>query len=155
MIHPKNHARDIETLSIWAATKKRRPSEPLAKSTEADVCIIGAGIAGMTAAYLLAREGKSVIVLEKSALDSGETLRTSAHLSSVLDAGYKAIAQMHGQDGARKAAESHTAAISEIETIVEREGIDCEFKRVDGYLFIAKGDPQERLKEEFDAAIKA
>src|SRR5207302_791573 len=126
MTHHKNHDRDTENIenhSIWTATKKRLPSESLAKSTEADVCIVGAGIAGMTAAYLLAREGKSVIVLEKSALDSAETLRTSAHLSNVLDARYKSIAQMHGEDGARKAAESHTAAISEIQAIAEREGI--------------------------------
>src|SRR2546423_1473733 len=155
MTHHIHNNRDVENHSIWTATETRKPTGALSKSTEADVCIVGAGIAGMTAAYLLAREGKSVIVLEKSALDSGETLRTSAHLSNVLDAGYKVIAQMHGQDGARKAAESHTAAISEIETIVEREGIDCEFKQVDGYLFSAKGDSQDRLKEEFDAATKA
>ena len=100
--------------SVWENTAKRSPAAPLEESAEADVCIVGAGIAGMSAAYLLAREGKSVIVLEKTNLDFGETPRTSAHLSTVLDAKYKTIAQMHGEEGARMAAESHAAAISEI-----------------------------------------
>ena len=141
--------------SVWVSTAKRNPTAPLEKSAEADVCIVGAGIAGMSVAYQLAREGKSVIVLEKSALDFGETPRTSAHLSNVLDAKYKTIAQMHGEDGARKAAESHSAAISEIEAIAEREGIDCEFKRTSGYLFLAKGDSQSTLKDEFDVSRNA
>src|ERR1700747_1117680 len=141
--------------SVWISTAKRTPTAPLEKSAEADVCIVGSGIAGMSAAYQLAREGKSVIVLEKSALDFGETPRTSAHLSNVLDAKYKTIAQMHGEDGARKAAESHAAAISEIEATAEREGIDCEFKRASGYLFLAKGDSQSTLQDEFDASRKA
>jgi glycine/D-amino acid oxidase-like deaminating enzyme/nitrite reductase/ring-hydroxylating ferredoxin subunit len=141
--------------SVWVDTAKRTPTPPLEQSAEADVCIVGAGIAGMSAAYLLAREGKSVIVLEKSALNSGETPRTSAHLSTVLDTKYKTIAQMHGEDGARKAAESHAAAISEIEAITAREGIDCEFKRTDGYLFLAKDDFQATRKEEFDASRSA
>ena len=72
--------------SVWVNTAKRNPTAPLEKSAEADVCVVGAGIAGMSAAYQLAREGKSVIVLEKSAFDFGETPRTLAHLSSVLDA---------------------------------------------------------------------
>src|SRR5262245_18669135 len=141
--------------SVWITTAKRTPTAPLEKSAETDVCIVGAGIAGMSAAYQLARKGKSVIVLEKSALDSGETPRTSAHLSNVPDAKYKTIAQMHGEDGARKAAESHVAAISEIEAIAAREGIDCEFKRTSGYLFLAKGDSQTTLKEEFHASRNA
>jgi glycine/D-amino acid oxidase-like deaminating enzyme/nitrite reductase/ring-hydroxylating ferredoxin subunit len=141
--------------SVWINTVKRNPAAPLEKSAEADVCIVGAGMAGMSAAYELAREGKSVIVLEKSALDFGETPRTSAHLSNVLDAKYKTIAQMHGEDGARKAAESHSAAISEIEAIAAREGIDCEFKRTSGYLFLAEGDSESTLKDEFDASRNA
>jgi len=57
--------------------------------------------------------------------------------------------------GARTAAESHVAAISEIEAIVEREGIDCEFKRTSGYLFLAKSQSKTTLQDEFDAARNA
>src|ERR1041385_6262109 len=108
--------------SLWTRTAKRNRTAPLEGSTDADICIIGAGIAGMSAAYQLTCEGKSVVVLDKGALDSGETPYTSAHLSSVLDSRYAQIARMHGEDGAKKAAESHRSAISEIEAIALREG---------------------------------
>jgi glycine/D-amino acid oxidase-like deaminating enzyme len=151
MSHRTTADKNVENRSIWTATAKRDPMPPLGQSAETDVCVVGAGIAGLTAAYLLVREGKSVIVLDKGALDSGETPRTSAHLSNVLDSRYKTIARMHGDDGARKAAESHTAAICEIESIAEHEHIDCEFRRVDGYLFLARGDSKSSLEEEFAA----
>jgi ribulose 1,5-bisphosphate synthetase/thiazole synthase len=61
-----------EGVSLWSATS-REPSMPaLDKSIDADVCVIGAGIAGMTTAFLLAREGKSVVILDKSQIGSGK-----------------------------------------------------------------------------------
>ena len=51
------------TTSIWASVEI--PSRPaLGKNITTDVCVVGAGIAGLTTAYLLAREGKSVAVLD-------------------------------------------------------------------------------------------
>src|ERR1039457_4211891 len=80
-----------EGVSLWSATSKEPSIPALDKNISADVCIIGAGIAGMTTAYLLAREGKSVVVLDKGQIGSGETAYTSAHLSNVIDAGYREI----------------------------------------------------------------
>jgi 2-polyprenyl-6-methoxyphenol hydroxylase-like FAD-dependent oxidoreductase len=65
MSHRSIRDSNAENRSIWTATARRSPTAPLDHSAEADVCVVGAGIAGMTAAYLLAREGKSVIVMEK------------------------------------------------------------------------------------------
>src|SRR5207248_2503596 len=61
----------------------------------------------------------------------------------------------HGERGARLAAESHTAAIATIQRIVEEEKIDCDFKRLDGYLFLDPGDSSKVLEEEFEAARSA
>ena len=69
-----------EGISLWSATSKEPSIPPLDKNIDAAVCIVGAGIAGMTTAYLLAREGKSVVILDKSQIGSGETAYTSAHL---------------------------------------------------------------------------
>jgi hypothetical protein len=80
-----------EGVSIWSATTERSAAPSLDKNIDADVCIVGAGIAGMTTAYLLAREGKSVVILDKGQIGSGETAHTSAHLSNVIDAGYREI----------------------------------------------------------------
>ena len=128
---------------------------PLKENAACDVCVIGAGIAGLTIAYFLAREGKSVIVLEKNGVGRGETGLTSAHLSNVVDAGYREIERYHGEKGAKLAADSHTAAIRTIETIVNEENIDCDFERVDGYLFLGPKDSPQVLQDELDAARRA
>src|ERR1035438_9301858 len=97
-----------EGVSLWNATSKERAIPALDKNISADVCVVGAGIAGMTTAYLLAREGKSVVILDKSEIGSGETAYTTAHLSNVIDAGYREIEALHGVKSAQLVAQSHT-----------------------------------------------
>ena len=77
--------------------------------------IVGAGMAGLTTAYLLTKAGKSVIVLDDGPIVSGETERTTAHLATVLDDRFCELERLHGEPGARLAAESHAAAIDTIE----------------------------------------
>lgn len=127
----------------------------LAERTSADVCVVGAGIAGMTTAYLLASEGKSVVVLDDGPIGGGMTGRTTAHLVTALDDRYFELERLHGEDGARLAAESHSAAINAIEAIVEQEGIECEFERLDGYLFVPPRESQKVLDDELEAVHKA
>ena len=74
---------------------------PISKSERADVCVIGAGIAGLTTAYLLAKSGKSVIVFDDGAIGGGETCRTTAQLTIALDHRYFKLEHLHGLDGAR------------------------------------------------------
>jgi len=121
----------------------------------AEVCVVGAGIAGLSAAYMLAREGRSVMVLDDGAIGSGETGRSTAHLSNALDDRYHELERLHGREGARLAAASHTAAIDAIESIVEAEQIDCDFERLDGYLFSPPGTNRQELEEERPAALRA
>jgi glycine/D-amino acid oxidase-like deaminating enzyme/nitrite reductase/ring-hydroxylating ferredoxin subunit len=143
------------TVSVWMETAAA-PSRPaLATDMTADVCIVGAGIAGLTTAYLLANEGRSVVVVDDGPIGGGETSRTTAHLVNALDDRYFEIEGMHGEKGARLAAESHTAAIDRIEAIVDREEIDCEFERLDGYLFVPPGESTEVLDKELDATHRA
>ena len=144
-----------QTKSIWMVTAEVPERNPLAKDMHADVCIVGAGIAGMTTAYLLAREGKSVIVLDDGRIGGGMTERTTAHLFNAVDDRYFEIERMHGEKGARLTAQSHTAAIDRIEAIVAEEKIDCEFERLDGYLFAPQGDSKEVLERELKAVHRA
>jgi glycine/D-amino acid oxidase-like deaminating enzyme/nitrite reductase/ring-hydroxylating ferredoxin subunit len=116
---------------------------------------VGAGVAGMTVAYLLAREGQSVVLIDKNQVGSGETSRTSAHLSNEIDASYRGIEHLHGEKGARLVAQSHSAAIDQIESIVKEEGIDCGFERLDGYLFLGQKDSEPSLHKEFEVALRA
>lgn len=141
--------------SIWMATADIAAPAPLAKNKHADVCIVGAGITGITTAYMLARAGKSVIVLDDGPVAAGETCRTTAHLVNALDDRYCEVERVHGARGARLAAESHTAAIDKIEEIVNKEHIDCDFERLDGYLFVPPDEPIEPLHDELAAAHRA
>lgn len=137
------------------ATATRPEFAPLTSDARVDVCVVGAGIAGLTTAYHLVRAGKSVLVLEDGEISSGETERTTAHLVSALDDRYFELERLHGEKGARLAAESHSAAIDRIERIASDERIDCDFERVDGYLFNVPGQPDDLLDRELAATLRA
>lgn len=145
------------SFSVWMHKKVPVPHAALPAESTADVCVIGAGIAGVSTAYLLSREGSRVVVLDDGPLGGGETGRTTAHLASAQDDRFTRLVRYHGTEGARLAAQSHAAAIDTIESICRRESIACELQRVDGYLFNppAGGESVEFLKQELEAAHKA
>ena len=120
-----------------------------------DVIIVGGGIAGMTTAYLVSKSGKKVVVIEDGYIGSGETGRTTAHITHALDDRYYDLEQTHGVQGARLAAESHTAAINLIQSVVNEEKIDCDFERLDGFLFLDPSDKKESLDRELQATHRA
>ena len=144
-----------QTTSVWMGTTDVPEFLPLDRDLRANVCVIGAGIAGMTTAYLLARAGRAVVVIDDGPVGGGETSRTTAHLTAALDDRYYAIEKMHGRDGARIAAESHTAAIAQIESIASTEDIHCDFERVDGYLFLGGDSKRKELENELAATQRA
>src|SRR6185295_16918644 len=94
-----------KSLSPWITTPLQR-FDPLTHDHKTDVCIIGAGIAGLSVAYRLVRAGKSVAILEDGAVGSGESSRTTAHLSNAFDNRYYVVQRLHGTDGARLTADS-------------------------------------------------
>ncbi len=145
-----------ESVSVWQAQEKQEPFlTPVRKHTNTDVCVVGAGIAGLTTAYMLAKEGKSVVVVDAWGLASGETCRTTAHLTAVLDDRFHDLESLFGQDGARLAAQSHKSAIDRIEAIVQEERIDCDFERVDGYLVALNSDQKQDFDKEAEATLRA
>ena len=145
------------SVSLWMATAHvdTQPMLKMAEVTDADACIVGAGIAGLSVAYYLLSAGKSVVVLDDGPIGGGETSRTTAHLSNALDEGYVKLERLHGKQGAHLAADSHSAAIDAIERIVQTEKLDCDFVRLPGYLFAAPGDSAEQLDRELAAAHRA
>jgi glycine/D-amino acid oxidase-like deaminating enzyme/nitrite reductase/ring-hydroxylating ferredoxin subunit len=144
-----------ENLSFWERTAPKFYTTALTGHLTADVCVIGAGIAGVTAAYLLAREGRDVVLVDDGPIGGGMTARTTAHLVNALDDRYYELEKILGQEFARLSAESHSAAIDRIETIVADENLDCDFGRVDGYLFLPPGGSVTDLKRELDAVHRA
>lgn len=144
-----------QTTSVWAATTAVPHQPRLQQDLTVDVCIVGAGIAGLTTGFLLSREGHRVAVLDSRHAMAGQSQRTTAHLTNAHDNLYSEVEKIHGVKGTRIAAESHTAAIDCIEKIVQQEQIDCDFERLPGYLFCAPQHSPEILDREFAAAERA
>jgi glycine/D-amino acid oxidase-like deaminating enzyme/nitrite reductase/ring-hydroxylating ferredoxin subunit len=140
--------------SVWMDTQPMPVYSRLMENTETDVCIVGSGIAGLTSAYLLSREGKRVVVLEAREVCSGETSHTTAHLA-VPDNRFYAIEAMLGAESSRLVADSFGQATALVESICAQEDIDCGFTRVKGYLYSRTAEGRQDLEKEYEAALRA
>lgn len=140
--------------SVWMATADAPLFPSLQADVDAAVCVIGAGIAGVTTAYMLAREGRSVVLIDAVNVGAGETGRTTAHFFPP-DNRYFEIERSFGADSARLVADSFHRATDLVESIVRNENIACEFERLDGYLFSLSEAGRADLDRELDAARRA
>jgi glycine/D-amino acid oxidase-like deaminating enzyme len=114
------------------------PSFPrLERNQKVDVVVVGAGIVGLTTAYLLTKAGRSVAVLEREEPVERDTAHTSAHLSMVTDPWLSELVDRFGRDHAQATWDAGLAAIGQIDTIVRDENIACDFDWVPGYLHSA------------------
>src|SRR6266511_2606158 len=141
--------------SFWERTAQKFSTAPLQQDITVDVCVIGAGIAGVTTAYGVARENRSVVVVDDGPVGGGMTGRTTAHLVNAVDDRYLDVEKFLGEECARLTAESHTAAIDCAERIVREHKIDCNFERLDGYLFVPIGGSVKELMKELEAIHRA
>ncbi len=146
---PKPFSRKMD--SYWFSDAEPLKFPVLQGCLSAEVLIIGGGITGILTAYCLSRIGKKVTVVDAGQIGGGETGCTTAHLTWVLDAGYAELERSFNADKARLALESHRSAIDFIEKIVQEEKIDCDFKRVNGYTFLARGENRETFEKELNA----
>jgi glycine/D-amino acid oxidase-like deaminating enzyme len=117
--------------SYWLESEPQFDSPPLSTSITTDAVVIGAGIAGLSTALRLLEEGLQVVVIEDGLVGSGESGRTTAHITPALDDRYYYLANRFGKEKAKLAAESHWAALEWIEKTINKYGINCNFHRVD------------------------
>jgi glycine/D-amino acid oxidase-like deaminating enzyme/nitrite reductase/ring-hydroxylating ferredoxin subunit len=141
--------------SVWFADTSPTSFPTLERDLAVDVAIVGGGITGVTAAFLLARQGQHVALIERDRLGHGESGSTSAHLTQALDMRYRQIMLMHGIDTARLVAEAQRSAIDRIEQIAVELGIDCDFARVPGWLYTETEEDVATIEEELEFAHSA
>src|SRR4051794_35626204 len=84
-----------------------------------DVVVAGAGVAGLTAAHLLARRGARVAVLERSTIGSGTSGGTTAKVSALQGAIYSTLAAKHPPHVGQAYAAANLAGLDELAGIVE------------------------------------
>src|SRR5256714_1578114 len=124
----------MDTTSYWIDSAALPRFPKLDGDLKVDVAIIGGGITGITAAYLLKRAGHSVALIERARCASIDTGHTTAHLTCVTDARLHELVDDFGKDRARAVWEGGMAAIDQIVWNISNEKIDCEFDWVPGYL---------------------
>lgn len=142
-------------ISCWIDPGKPLSYDTLSQNDGAQVVVVGGGIAGLSVAYNLCLANRKVILVEDGFIGSGETGRTTAHLVNALDDRYYNLERIYGEEDAKTIAESHTQAINFIERTVKSENIDCDFARVDGYLFTHPSDEEDSLHKEYEACRRA
>lgn len=141
-----------ETVSVWMRELREMPADPpLIGDMNADVCVVGAGIAGLTTAYLLLKEGKSVVIVDAVGVAAGETGRTTAHLTWVMDDRFSHLESLIRTDETLRVVESHQRAVDMIEAIITQEHIDCDFERIDGFLTASDSEQEKIFGEEVTA----
>ncbi len=141
--------------TTWQKTvHAENPRPTLSGSHEADVVIVGGGITGTTAAYILAKAGKKVIVVDKGILAESVTAYTTAFLTCEIDTDLSDLKKIFDSATARLIWQSGEDAIHAIETIIKEENIDCEFTRCPEYIF-ATSSHQWKLVEEEAVQAKA
>jgi glycine/D-amino acid oxidase-like deaminating enzyme/nitrite reductase/ring-hydroxylating ferredoxin subunit len=126
--------------SLWLFETAESEYASLSKDLKVDAVIVGGGITGITTAYLLKRAGLKVAVLEKGRIANGETGHTSAHLAYVTDARLHQLTRTFGKDAAHAVWDAGLTAIHQIDELVRRHHLDCEFRWVPGYLHASWDD---------------
>jgi glycine/D-amino acid oxidase-like deaminating enzyme/nitrite reductase/ring-hydroxylating ferredoxin subunit len=141
----------------WTAADRPRSFPALDRNLTVDVAIVGGGITGITTAYLLKQAGLSVALLERGRCTQGETAHTTAHLAAVTDRRFTDLTRTLGRDHAQAVWDAGFAAIAEIDDIVRREQIDCDFRWVPAFLHVgldtADAEAEARTLREDAAAI--
>jgi glycine/D-amino acid oxidase-like deaminating enzyme len=120
---------------------------------QVDVVIVGGGITGLTAAYLLKKSGKRVAVLEKNTIASGTTSGTTGKVTAQHGLIYSQLVQKKGEKAAALYGAANQAALEKIASVIKTEKIVCSWHRADNYVFTT--NPKEAIKYENEAKTAA
>lgn len=138
--------------SVWIESiDKINSNGELTDDMSADVCIIGAGISGITTAYYLTKRGYKVVVIEKDEIGHGVTGHTTAKITSQHNLIYHYLSKQYGIKFAKKYFEANEEAIKNIEDILRENNIDCNFERKDNYIYTINDENIEKIEEEAES----
>jgi glycine/D-amino acid oxidase-like deaminating enzyme len=143
------------TTSIWQDTTPATTYSPLEQDTEVDVCVIGGGITGITAAVLLREAGETVAVVEHDRVGSGVTGYTTGKVTSLHGLIYDQVRSRFGPDGAGVYAAANQAGLDLIVRWVAERGIDCDLRRKPAFTYAEDPSDLDDVRKEVDAALEA
>lgn len=142
--------------SVWIDTGPRQRELPrLDGSRAVDVAVIGGGIVGLTTALLAREAGASVVLVEADRVARGVSGYTTAKVTSQHGLKYATLASKHGADAARVYGQANEAALAWIADRVERDAIDCDFRRQPAYAYVGSASQRSKVEDEVRAAVAA
>lgn len=146
----------MDTTPYWFDTAKTTQFPVIEKPITVDALVVGAGITGISTAYLLKKTGLTVALVERTRIATVDTGHTTAHLTHVTDSRLNELVNNFGRDHAQAVWDAGAAAIDQIEQITQAEQIECEFTRVPGYLHApfngGTRDERPKFREDADLA---
>jgi glycine/D-amino acid oxidase-like deaminating enzyme len=140
--------------SLWRDSYTESIYARLSGEVEVDVVIVGAGITGLTTAYLLKQTGLRVAVVDKATVGGGTSGRTTGKVTSQHNVIYQDLYQRLGADQAQAYAAISQAAVEKVGEIVNAEHIDCGWRREDNYVFTDQDNKLETLQQEANVAAE-
>lgn len=141
--------------SLWIETTKDEIKlKTLENDEETEVCVIGAGLFGLTTAYYLTECGMKVTVLEKGEIGEKVSGNTTGKITSQHDLFYAHLIDDYGEEYAKKYLEANEQAIKNIKQIIDKEQIECEFSTQKSYVYTDKQDEVNEIEKEVEAVNK-
>jgi glycine/D-amino acid oxidase-like deaminating enzyme/nitrite reductase/ring-hydroxylating ferredoxin subunit len=145
----------MKDTSLWMDSAPTTGYPPVEPGGHFDVAVLGGGLAGLTTALLLERQGASVAVIEAGRVAAGVTAYTTAKVSSLHGTIYSTVEGKFGSEGARVYGEANEAGKERMAALVEELGIDCDWRRKPAYTYAEDEDGRRKVEEEVEAALRA
>jgi len=146
--------RAVAPRSYWIDSAPAPLAGAPALPPDVDVAVLGAGIAGLTTAYLLANRGRSVAVIEARELAAGTTGHTTAKITAQHGLIYDRLRRRFGADRARWYGDSQLAALDWLAGEVRSTGIACDWEERDSFVYTTAAADMEALRSEAETAAK-
>ena len=141
--------------SLWIKTTKDEINlKSLESDEETEVCVIGAGLFGLTTAYYLTQCGKKVVVLERDGIGKKVSGNTTGKITSQHELFYTHLVEDYEEEYAKKYLKANEQAIRNIQQIIDREKIECEFSTQKSYVYTTKQDEVIEIEKEVETVNK-
>ncbi|HEU4656239.1 MAG TPA: FAD-dependent oxidoreductase [Capillimicrobium sp.] len=144
------------TASLWMDTTRDAPGFPsLEQDLEVDVAVVGGGLLGITTAYLCARDGARVAVVEHDVVGGGVSGHTTAKVTALHGTAYQELRRKHGAAGACDYAQGNSAAIATVARLARELEIECDLAERPAYTYAGDDGERSTVEQEVEAAREA
>jgi glycine/D-amino acid oxidase-like deaminating enzyme len=140
--------------SIWQDGSNPHNFPALGGDIQVDTVIVGGGITGLTAAYLLKQSGQKVALMEKRTIGAGTTGRTTGKVSSLHEIVYSEIYDYLGEPAARIYGQANQAAVEAVRSITKIEKMTHVWEDEDNYTYTTEVSQIPRFKHEVEIAAR-